>query len=260
MKGKVTKAETDIYVGAGAGKKLLMELEAAKRNVLIISPYISKSTVEILLRLATKGISISLFTTQKFSRLDMFGLRDIVYQTNLIQRTETPLTENVKQRKKLRAWAIVLLIVAVMLLIATFLTFIYKTGLPAAPYSYRLILLLLALGMISLFVATRLFSKEKKIPIRMFDYYSLIDFQVLPSQGSFVHSKIYIIDDEVAYLGSMNFTGYGMNSNIECNCRITNPKAIWDIKEFFLHEISFRERYALFQLGAYYWPGDCYSR
>ena len=46
----------------------------------------------------------------------------------------------------------------------------------------------------------------------------------------FVHSKIYIIDEEVIFTGSVNFTDAGFIRNYECWTRITDRKAIREMK------------------------------
>jgi phosphatidylserine/phosphatidylglycerophosphate/cardiolipin synthase-like enzyme len=50
---------------------------------------------------------------------------------------------------------------------------------------------------------------------------------------TFIHGKIYLIDDQIAYLGSLNFTESGTKYNYETRIRTTDPNAIKEIKEEF---------------------------
>ena len=55
-------ANCDIYIGKGAGKKLLEDISNAKKSVKVVSPYLSPSLINELIRLHSKGLEISLIT------------------------------------------------------------------------------------------------------------------------------------------------------------------------------------------------------
>ncbi len=44
--------------------------------------------------------------------------------------------------------------------------------------------------------------------------------------NTYLHSKIYIIDDEIAYLGSLNFTGGGTRNNYETRVRLSDAPSV----------------------------------
>ena len=48
---------------------------------------------------------------------------------------------------------------------------------------------------------------------------------------TFIHSKIYLIDEKIAYLGSLNFTSSGTKHNYETRIRTEDPNAIQEVKE-----------------------------
>lgn len=54
----------DIYIGTGAGKKLMAELSAAKRSIKIVSPYLSESLVDRLVHSHARGVEVALITTE----------------------------------------------------------------------------------------------------------------------------------------------------------------------------------------------------
>ena len=78
------------------------------------------------------------------------------------------------------------------------------------------------------------FSFEAKI--YNYFYHKLFPFKVFLSSksiefGTLVHSKIYVIDDEIAYMGSLNFTKSGTKHNYETRIRTTSIEAIKEINE-----------------------------
>jgi len=48
-----------------------------------------------------------------------------------------------------------------------------------------------------------------------------------------IHGKIYIIDNKIAYLGSLNLTTMGTKYNYETRIRITDAEAVNEINEEF---------------------------
>jgi len=50
---------------------------------------------------------------------------------------------------------------------------------------------------------------------------------------TFIHSKIYLIDDKIAYMGSLNFTSSGTKHNYETRIRTEDASAIKEIKDEF---------------------------
>ncbi len=53
-------AKCDIYIGTGAGKNLLTDMENAKEEIKIVSPYLSPSLVNQLISLHGQGKTINL--------------------------------------------------------------------------------------------------------------------------------------------------------------------------------------------------------
>jgi len=82
----------------------------------------------------------------------------------------------------------------------------------------RLLWLLIPIG-ISCTVARHFKSRAKRKRVCSYTYEQLFPFKVVLSKNenslgnTYLHSKIYIIDDEIAYLGSLNFTGSGTKNN-----------------------------------------------
>lgn len=55
--------------------------------------------------------------------------------------------------------------------------------------------------------------------------------QTTALSDTFIHGKIYLIDDSVAYLGSLNFTSSGTKHNYETRIKTTDKQAILKIRD-----------------------------
>src|SRR5690606_29404178 len=64
----------DIYIGTGAGKKLLHDINNAKHSIQILSPFLSPFLIKKLILLHRKGITITLITTDEIE--DFYGDRE----------------------------------------------------------------------------------------------------------------------------------------------------------------------------------------
>lgn len=62
-------------------------------------------------------------------------------------------------------------------------------------------------------------------------------------KNTFTHSKIYIIDSKIAYLGSLNFTENGFTDNFETRIRLTQLDKIEELASFY-HD-TFHDEYSL---------------
>ena len=94
-------------------------------------------------------------------------------------------------------------------------------------------------------------SKIRNAKIYKYSYRQLFPFKVFTTPLSnsyshpFIHGKLYLIDDGIAYLGSLNFTGNGTRNNYETRIRITDRKAVKElIGEFddLFHNENFLEK------------------
>lgn len=80
-------------------------------------------------------------------------------------------------------------------------------------------------------------SKIKNKRIYTYWYSQLFPFKVYMSpdttdlSDTFIHGKIYLIDDQIAYLWSLNFTASGTKYNYETRVRTIDQNPIKEIKE-----------------------------
>ncbi len=211
----------DIYIGKSAGAKLLQDIRNAKRNIKIVSPYLSPSLIKELIFLHNKGIKISLITSDEIE--DFYGYDKNINKL-IVQKRHTD--EKAKQsRDSLISLSGTLLFaiigLAVILVPVIFLLKEWK-------FAYGLILVV-----VLFFVRDFIVRQIKKKRIYHYTYKQLFPFKVFisPNNGNsfnktFIHSKIYVIDDKIAYMGSLNFTAKGIKDNHETRIRTTDPNAV----------------------------------
>jgi phosphatidylserine/phosphatidylglycerophosphate/cardiolipin synthase-like enzyme len=64
-------------------------------------------------------------------------------------------------------------------------------------------------------------------------YEHTANFKSVFFRGDFVHAKLYIIDDTIAFAGSINFTGKGMEKNHETCLTIKDADTVKGLSEYY---------------------------
>ena len=218
----------DLYMGTGAGKKLLKDIDNAKQSVKILSPYLSPSLVQKLIGLKHLGVDVQLITTDTIE--DFYGDWKRNIHELIQQRThKDPKAESQRKRwKKIRVVVNGLAILLLGLLIWLVFTF---QNLEAT----WLLIPTVTIVLIGQFLKTKI----KKKRVFSYTYTQLFPFKVVmspstkPYGGLFLHGKTYIIDDKIAYLGSLNFTNNGTKNNYESRIRLTGIESVQMIVEEF---------------------------
>jgi len=211
-------AKCDIYIGKGAGKKLLKDIFDAKKNVKIITPYLSPSLVRELIFLYGKGINIQLVTMDNIEDNDGRNIKELIIQNRITDKNAESI------RNKLLKLSGVFSYFSIVLAIIIFLSVHFFNN---NKFLYLMLLVLILL----LFCG---YYKSKARKKRVFSYYyrQLFPFKVYKSKSennyksTFIHAKVYIIDDEIAYMGSLNFTISGTKYSYETRIRITESGVV----------------------------------
>ena len=221
-------ARCDVYIGTGAGKKLMEEMEHAQRSVKIVSPFLSPFWVQKLIELHCKGIEVQLITTDTIE--DFYGDRKRNIHELILQ--EVHIDGEAKRTKN--KWKVTAKVMT-GLAIALFIGFvILNYWLKDMRLLWSLIPILL------IYLAARNFrSRYKRVKVYSYKYTQLFPFKVVLSNNgngfgnTYLHSKIYIIDDKIAYLVSLNFTGGGTRNNHETRIRLHDSPSVQKIVEEF---------------------------
>lgn len=219
-------AKCDIYIGKGAGKKLLTDIRNAKKSVKIVSPYLSPFLIKELINFRKRDLEVELVTTDNIE--DFYGnyernIHKLINQNREIDNIAVEKREKWKDISK----------------ILTYIGFGLFTILIGIAYLLKDTKV--AFGLIPIFIiflVIKLYkNKIKNTRIYSYWYSQLFPFKVYmsPDQNklsdTFIHSKIYLIDDQIAYLGSLNFTSSGTKHNYETRIRTKDSNAIKEIKE-----------------------------
>jgi phosphatidylserine/phosphatidylglycerophosphate/cardiolipin synthase-like enzyme len=218
----------DVYIGTGAGKKLMQDIENAKYSVKILSPFLSPFLVRKLIDLHYNNVNVQLITTDTIE--DFYGdrkrnIHELIHQHIHIDREAEALRNRWKKIKQLVNWSMIF--------------FIALLGWFAL--EFKNIRTLGVLIPIVLLFLTGQFLKSRIKGKRVFSYSyeQLFPFKVVVSPESsgfnelYLHGKIYIIDDKIAYLGSLNFTHNGTKNNYETRIRLSDTESVQKIIEEF---------------------------
>ncbi len=232
----------DLYIGKNAGNKIIEEINTAKSSVKIISPYISPSTIWHLIKLHRKGVQVELVTTDA-----------VMDQTEQAEKTFKVLIKQEKEYNKKGAALKKTLHFLQKLLwgsfaIALLATFYFYIEEQSSNLGLGIIisLTLLVLGIyVSIKTSqqnTFQYKYESLFPLKLLIAPENSEFPI----KTFIHSKVFIIDEKIMYWGSINFTSMGVKDNYETRVRTTDTIAIQKMtKEFnqLLQSNNLPERY-----------------
>ena len=209
-------ANCDIYIGKGAGRKLLNDMRNAKKSIKVVSPFLSPFLIKELINFKKRNLEVELITTDNIE--DYFGK----YQKNIhkliIQNREVD-KGAAEKREKWKGISKIL----------SYINFGFVAFLIAIAYYLKDEKIVFgAIPIVVIFLIIRFYkTKIKNKRIYFYWYSQLFPFKVYKSPDStnlsdtFIHGKIYLIDDQIAYLGSLNFTASGT----------TDPIAVQEIKQ-----------------------------
>jgi phosphatidylserine/phosphatidylglycerophosphate/cardiolipin synthase-like enzyme len=212
-----TSNKDQIYIGRKAGEEILRTISNAKESVKIVSPYLSSSYIMKLVNLEKKGIKITLITCDELKEdtkgFSNFKLSDIIKQKKI---------KNIKAKSNKRNLLYLSLLLFLIALIGVAMTFVSQYFIFIAGFFF-----ITSLSSFSI----SFFIKDYKS-----EYYSIFKLKIFDSHSSdkpwstnLIHSKIFIIDEKVAFLGSANFTYSGFNTHYETVIKIEDINAIKSI-------------------------------
>ncbi len=212
-----------LYIGRYAGKEILQEIYNAKKSIRIITPYISQNFIKVLEQKATRqklSVAIILSSDVSNQKERANTLKSIIKQKKHIDKD--------KQKKRLGGLLYLpLIFIATMFAIWAF----WYSGFTQSLW-----------GFFSIPVFWALWERYLNIRIFKYSYETLFSVSIPMSPYSsyffdktryFVHSKVFIIDEKIAFLGSVNFTKAGFWKNYETRITIKNKEAIRNIDREF---------------------------
>lgn len=231
---KVQASDAEIYLGTNAGLDINSDLVGAEHSVLVVSPYLSKRYVKLLLKKKREQhLDVVLITSTDFEKQKG---SEWIYRMLVKQHRHTS-----EKPLKLRIFG----------LWTAGLTFVLSLAVAVTGFYLKVYVLLWALVGLPIGLLIKYFVD--KIRVYSYTYSSVLPFYVTASPYSedtlsdqvLVHSKLYIVDGRIAYIGSANFTRSGFEYNYESIVKITDSEAIKQIQ----HEIDLllNDQYRLFR-------------
>lgn len=218
-----------LYLGREAGKYIMEDIKKASRSIKIVTPYASSDFIKEIRKKAENNVEVSLIISSDIGskNLDKNGyedrfksLRELIHQA----RSTDHKLQN--KRNKGLLYTKILFITASVIAVSGILCKYLFISLTALPLIY-------------------LVRKSfRKIKIYSYSYNTTINLRIIksPYDGEsmkfdndkhLVHAKMYIIDDEVAYIGSINFTHSAFWYNYESRIKITDKNDIKRLIEEF---------------------------
>lgn len=281
--GNVGTVTGNVYIGTHAGAHMEEAIRKSEKSIHLISPYVGETYLKLLAEKQREGVSVQGLFQEVKTQLhrekagvkpglhvrDDLGLRDVI--TSIVRFQKIPLLENKAVRKKQIQIAHMMMGVVICLMAALLALFALEIIMPTEGieslqalqsfvdivrnsvsleirvYVFGLMLVLLAIAK----------DKEKhalRIPTIKYHFEPVVNLRMVKKYaGSFVHLKLLIVDEEVAFLGSLNLTYSGLNQNVESCVEISDQDTVQKLLQI-CQEIQERtECYQIHDIGKYYY-------
>ena len=239
------QAKCDIYIGTGAGTKLLHEIANAQRSVKIISPLSlpedDRGTGVVAPKRHPSTVDYLRYLGKHESQTIGIIRRLIVQERNVDESAQKVRYRwGVMGRYSIVASVLLTVVSCYLLLSTKNLFYLAGFGIPVLGY---------------------LWSKNPKRKIQRkriytYRYRPLFPFRafIAPDRNKindkFIHGKVYSIDEHTAYMGSLNFTESGTKHNYETRIRVTDSEAVAKIEQEF-NELFHDADMAFFGVGGF---------
>jgi len=218
----------EVRVGRGLEGFLLERLRRAEKRLYVVSPWVSKEYVDVLLEAKSRGVDVKLITTDDLIPAHREALKMLL----------TPRRELV--RRGSRTARVVGLVLILLGLIA---------AVPTAGLG-----LVIALAGAVVLIARGLDRYRVRYVSQLGD--GLVVYSSRP--GRTIHAKIYVVDDAVA-IESANLTAAALRENFEALCWIRDPKIVEEVVRA-LESIEGFRRADLDTIGREVWKAESRRR
>ena len=232
---KIEAENAEIFIGRNAGAAVYQSICNAAHSIKILSPYISPEYIELLLDAQKRGVAVLLLSESDMaSRAKRTGM----YEKILVQH------RSVNGKAQAAKYIGMALCTALALGLLFLGYWGYKNGLipnlqeiRSAGLNTQTVLAILLL-VVGLSILCRWFLALAKKRIYRYRYTPKFDLSIFASPYEphpakkikagqfFIHSKIYVIDHRLAFVGSLNFTRKGFEDNYECCVKISDTDAV----------------------------------
>ena len=228
----------ELFIGFHAGVRIENKIKKAKKSIKVISPFVGDEQIILLNDKYKEGVDVKviasdekrIFNSPEESKI----LRIVIKQERFLIETEN------KKRNIFRKFISVLISLTMILFIALCGT---NTNLFTVKWidTDTLFVYLVIAVMIFIIIIALLLNKYDRWVIYKYKYKTVFPIKFIKypdwknektKNNKYIHSKVFIIDDQ-AFVGSVNFTGAGIESNIETCITITDSKTVSGLSDYF---------------------------
>ena len=246
MKHKINN-ENQLYIGRNCGRDLLDDIQQAKQSIDVVSPFLSKEKMVHLLNAQQNKVNVRLLMLIEpgHNRLTTSAiLSTFIYAKQHINRNKEKLRQ-LMLRISSSLLILVLLAFIIKLMIFMNSKFRHPHSTPHKAllfFHYHWLYSLTLLGLILIIVGALRYFKQlpiffysyhEKLPVRLFDNHATK--KKVNNATPMLHAKLFIIDERVAYYGSLNLTNAGCKRNIELLQKTTDKVLIQSLKRDIEH-------------------------
>ena len=212
---ETSSKNTLIKLGRGKGIEILNAIKNAKTSVKIVSPYLSPDYTKELIHLYDKGVQITLITCDNLETNNWSDFRP----SDIIKKQEIPDSKAKQIKHLIDLTALVFFLISLASLTFLLFSFYY---IPIA-----LIILTLIIFSSKYLINEYTYNYTSIFRLKVFDSKSGIN----PQSTNLIHSKIFLIDEKILFLGSANFTYSAFKTHYETIIQVLDPIAILEVSK-----------------------------
>lgn len=217
---KTHSSDSEVYLGRKAGADLLTDIEYAKKSVKIVSPYLTASYVKELIKLQKKGVEVSVITADDIKEGDG-NFSDLTHKDLIVQEKILNKQEKENREMGMKKSSLILLPILIWAFLPKLLSF-----------TFIIINVIIYLVVFLNYYNKRIYSyKYHPVFTRLKVFFSHHSKSIEGKGDHLIHSKIYVIDEVVAYVGSVNYTYDGTIKNYESLVKIKDKNAVNNISK-----------------------------
>ena len=226
--------------GKGIGSKIYDAINNAKHSVFVLTPYISQGYIDFLLLKKQDGINVSLVTTTEAQK----GKMDEIYQKIVLQHRVTD-EKKMAFKKKAKRWCLLSGLGSFLVGLVDLFWYDFHNKFHSVYKELKgflhddSVLIFITVGV--LFLSFVYYKRFYRIKVFSYFYSTQFPFVVVPSiysdnirsftpmLDSFVHAKVYVVDNRDIYIGSANLNKGGLRHNIESFVKISHQDTVKEI-------------------------------
>lgn len=221
--------EAVIQMGPKAGKAIMDSISQARQELLVLSPLLTATQLKLLIKMHEQGVKVNLVTTisgQNIGNVDGYD-----YRRELIKQHKYHDKHAAQKKESLKGYISFLFFALAAFIIIGVLAYFYYH-----PYAW---IVLAALALVSLFLLLVCSAEVARTSVCRYTYKTIFPIRVFidpcnqkirNASRHFIHAKLYIIDQAIAYLGSADLTCSSLESNYESVVRTEDPTAIQELQ------------------------------